>query len=95
MVQANANAKPAAGKAQKKGKNKDDDSVYKSTVRLPQTSFGARLAIPFVQLDAAEDYPERPTDLRANSKTREPELQKWWKEKRIYERCDRGACFVS
>lgn len=47
VVLANANAKPAAGKAQKKGKNKEDDSVYKTTVRLPQTTFGAEPAAPF------------------------------------------------
>lgn len=45
VVHANAKAQPAAaGKAQKKGKNKEDDSVYKTTVRLPQTTFGAASA---------------------------------------------------
>jgi len=31
-----------------------------------------------------------PPDLRANSKIREPELQRWWADQRVYERC--AAC---
>lgn len=28
-----------------------------------------------------------PSDLRANSKVREPQLQKWWEENKVYQRC--------
>lgn len=31
--------------------------------------------------------PQTSFDLRANSKTKEPEMQAWWAEQRIYERC--------
>lgn len=49
------------GKA--KGKKKDTESKYSSTVLLPKTSF----------------------DQRANSLKREPEIQKFWNDKNIYE----------
>jgi hypothetical protein len=127
------------GKGPKKGKTKDEEaSLYKDTVNLPQTSFGAReasrpphalrYAAPHAAAfgrswvcragDAVAACAGRgcscscrlrslwqrrsrgavadvlrafaPPDLRANSKIREPELQRWWADQRVYERC--AAC---
>ncbi|DBA71778.1 TPA: hypothetical protein ACH3X2_011042 [Trebouxia sp. C0005] len=60
-------ASPPKGKAQK-NKNRDknkDDSPYKDTVNLPQTSF----------------------NMRANSAQREPQIQKFWRDNKVYESC--------
>eukprot|EP00612_Vaucheria_litorea_P000398 CAMPEP_0171455874 /NCGR_PEP_ID=MMETSP0945-20130129/2589_1 /TAXON_ID=109269 /ORGANISM="Vaucheria litorea, Strain CCMP2940" /LENGTH=991 /DNA_ID=CAMNT_0011981191 /DNA_START=110 /DNA_END=3082 /DNA_ORIENTATION=- len=50
-------------KGKRKGREKENDSPYKSTVILPRTDFGQR----------------------ANSAKREPELQKFWSDHKIYE----------
>lgn len=78
VVHANANAKPAAGKAQKKGK-KDEDSAYKSTVRLPQTTFGAGFACRAFLRGASEPQPDsfsvrRSASQLENSRTRAPQV---------------------
>jgi hypothetical protein len=107
------------GTGAKKGKGKGEEaSVYKETVNLPTTSFGAppgcwpvaaqgrrlgrarataagpppsplHTAAPGANL--SQPHPRAAArgalaDLRANSKTKEPELQKWWDDMKIYER---------
>lgn len=57
-------SKPKQQKNKGREKNKDD-SPYKDTVNLPQTSF----------------------NMRANSVQREPQLQKFWRENKVYESC--------
>lgn len=60
-------ASPPKGKTSK-NKNRDknkDDSPYKDTVNLPQTSF----------------------NMRANSVQREPQIQKFWRDNKVYETC--------
>jgi isoleucyl-tRNA synthetase len=60
------------GKAVEEG---EENSKYRSTVILPQTSF----------------------DQRANAVVREPEIQKWWEEHRVYEKLaedNKGELFV-
>ncbi|KAL3159350.1 hypothetical protein ABBQ32_011301 [Trebouxia sp. C0010 RCD-2024] len=52
----------------KKGDKKKDDSPYKDTVNLPQTSF----------------------NMRANSVQREPQIQKFWQDNKVYESCLQG-----
>ncbi|GAX74373.1 hypothetical protein CEUSTIGMA_g1821.t1 [Chlamydomonas eustigma] len=56
-------AKASGEKNTGKGKNKEEESPYSQTVKLPVTEFS----------------------LRANSSTREPEIQKFWSESRVYE----------
>jgi len=57
-------AAKAGGKGGKGEKKDEPDSVYRSTVFLPETSF----------------------NMRANAKVREPEIQQFWADQRVYEK---------